>query len=448
MTSASIVAGPGVDRYRQQFEGLSRRHTEPAWLRERRAAAFERFAVRGFPTSKDEAWRQTSVARLAGTDFLRPEPSGADDPPEDSSTPRSTGPTAAFVNGRYVAPISARNEGPPGVEVLSLRRLLERSPERLEAYLAPGLDPSATAFADLNTALHEDGAVVFLAPGANVEDPIHLVFASTGEPDRATVSHPRVLIVAERGSRARIVETYLGRSGTQYLTNAVSEVRVEAGAEIEHYRLQQESEAAFHVGRLAVQIQREGRFTDRSFSFGATLARLDLDLALRGEGGECTLEGLFFASGDRHAAVHTRVDHAAPRCTSRQLYKGVLDGGGRGVFHGLVLVRPGAQKTDAVQNNRNLLLSRDALVSSTPQLEILADDVKCKHGSTTGQLDAEALFYLRSRGIGLAEARGLLTRAFAGELVRRIGEASVRAAVEAELGARLGGRPSTDEHAG
>ena len=222
---------------------------------------------------------------------------------------------------------------------------------------------------------------------------------------------------------------------------------MEDGALVEHYRLQQESEAAYHVGRLAVRIQREGRFTDRSFSFGAALARLDIDAILAAEGGDCTLEGLFYASGDRHTDVHTRVDHAAVRGTSRQLYKGVLDGHGRGVFHGLVVVRPGAQKTDAVQSNRNLLLSKDALVSSTPQLEILADDVKCKHGSTTGQLDAAAVFYLRSRGLGEPEARGLLTHAFAGELVRRIGIAPLRAAVLAELGARLGGGPSMEEDA-
>jgi Fe-S cluster assembly protein SufD len=441
LTSASIAARPGVDRYRQQLESLNL-HREPAWLRARRAAAFERFADRGFPTAQDEAWRQTSVARIVGADFVRPESSGS--LAHAPAPPRAAGPTAAFVDGRCV---ETRNDGLPGLEVLGLRQLLEQDPVRLEALLAPSLDATASSFADLNTALHEDGAVVFLAPGTVVENPINLVFASTGEPGRATVSHPRVLIVAGRGSRARIVETYLGASGTQYLTNAVSEVRVEEGAEIEHYRLQQESETAFHIGRLAVHIGREGRFTDRSFSLGAALARLDIDLTLAAEGGECTLDGLFYASGDRHAAVHTRVDHEAPRCASRQLYKGILDGAGRGVFHGLVLVRPGAQKTDAVQNNRNLLLSKDALVSSTPQLEILADDVKCKHGSTTGQLDAEALFYLRSRGIGLAEARGLLTRAFAGELVRKIGVSSVRAVVEAELGERLGGGPSTDEAA-
>jgi Fe-S cluster assembly protein SufD len=443
VTSVSPVASPDVDRYRLEFEGLSGRTAEPSWLRQRRRAAFERFADRGFPTPRDEAWRQTSVARIVGTAFARPEAIGAEGRTLASSS--LNGPTATFVNGRYAAAVSSRNDAVTGLEVLGLRQVLERTPERLEAHLAPKLDDTASAFADLNTALHEDGAIVFVAPGVVVEEPIHILFASTGASAAATVSHPRVLIVAGRGSKTRIVESYVGASSREYLTNAVTELRVEDGAEVEHYRLQQESEAAFHIGRLAADVGRDGRFTTRSFSFGAALARLDVDIALAADGGECTLEGLFFASGDRHSDVHTRVDHAAVRGTSRQLYKGVLDGHGRGVFHGLVVVRHGAQKTDAVQNNRNLLLSKDALVSSTPQLEILADDVKCKHGSTTGQLDAAAVFYLRSRGIGEAEARGLLTRAFAGELVRKISVASVRAAVEAELGARLGGGPSTEE---
>jgi Fe-S cluster assembly protein SufD len=445
VTSVSAAASPGVDRYRRELDGLLGRSAEPSWLRQRRQAAFERFADRGFPTPRDEAWRQTSVARIVGAAFARPEEAAKEGRTLGASSFR--GPTAVFINGRYAAAVSSPSDAVSGVEVWSLRQLLERAPERLEAHLAAKVDDEASAFADLNTALHEDGAVVFVAPGAVVKEPISIVFASTPAPGVATVAHPRVLVVAGRGSQARLVESYGGAAGREYLTNAVTEVRVEDGAMVEHYRLQQESEAAFHVGRLAVVVGREGRFSDRSFSFGAALARLDVDATLAAEGGDCTLEGLFFASGDRHTDVHTRIDHTAVGCASRQLYKGVLDGHGRGVFHGLVVVRPGAQKTDAVQNNRNLLLSKDALVSSTPQLAILADDVKCKHGSTTGQLDAAAIFYLRSRGIGEAEARGLLTRAFAGELVRKIGIAPLRAAVEAELSARLGGGPSAEEDA-
>jgi Fe-S cluster assembly protein SufD len=444
VTSASVAAGPGVDHYRQQFDELSRRRSEPAWLRDRRVAAFERFADRGFPTSRDEAWRQTSVARIAGTAFARADGVIPGRLPNSSLL---AGATAVLVDGRYVAALSSKSEAVAGVEVASLRSLLEQAPERLEAYLASHSAPEASAFTDLNTALHEDGVVVFVAPGAAAREPIRIVVASTVAPGVAPAAHPRVLVVAGRGSEAQIVESYIGASGSVYLTNAMTEVRVEEGAQVEHYRLQQEGESAFHIGRLAVAVGREGRFSDRSFSFGAALARVDIDVTLAAEGAECTLEGLFFASGDRHADVHTRVDHAAPRCSSHQLYKGVLDGHGRGVFHGLVIVRPGAQKTDAVQSNRNLLLSRDALVSSTPQLEILADDVKCRHGSTTGQLDAAAVFYLRSRGIGEAEARALLTRAFAGELVQGIGVAALRGAVLAELSARLGGGPSTEEDA-
>ncbi len=200
----------------------------------------------------------------------------------------------------------------------------------------------------MNTALHEDGAVVFVASGAVVKEPISIVFASTSSPGVATVTHPRVLVVAGRGSQAQVVESYLGAPGHQYLTNAVTEVRIEEGASVEHYRLQQESEAAFHVGRLAVGSDATaGSATGRSRSVPPWRASTSTP-PWREEGGECTLDGLFFASGDRHTDVHTRVDHAAVRCTSRQLYKGVLDGHGRGVFHGLVVVRPGAQKTDAV----------------------------------------------------------------------------------------------------
>jgi Fe-S cluster assembly protein SufD len=444
VTSGSVAAGPGVDHYRQQFDGRSRRH-EPVWLREGRAAAFERFAERGFPTARDEAWRQTSVARIAGTLFSPPEGRSAEGLAAAASSLGNA--SAVFVDGSPAAWLPTTGQAGAGVEVLSLRQVIETAPGRLEHHLARTLVDEASPFADLNSALYEDGVVVFVAPGAVVKEPIRLVFAATGGKGGASMSTPRVLVVAGRGSRTQVVESYAGAPGQEYLTNAVTEVRLEDGAEVEHCRLQQEGEAAFHIGRLAVVVGRGGRFTARSFSFGAALARLDVDVAFAAEGGECTLEGLFFASGDRHTDVHTRVDHAAPRCASRQLYKGVLDGHGRGVFHGLVVVRPGAQKTDAVQGNRNLLLSRDALVSSTPQLEILADDVKCKHGSTTGQLDAAAVFYLRSRGLGESEARGLLTRAFAGELVQRIGIASLRAAVEAELGARLGGEPAFGEGA-
>jgi Fe-S cluster assembly protein SufD len=229
----------------------------------------------------------------------------------------------------------------------------------------------------------------------------------------------------------------VGPDGHAYLANPATDVHVGEGARVEHYRWQREGSSAFHFAALRARVERNGRFVDRSFLSGAALARQEAVVSFAGEGGECVLDGLFFADGERHTDVHTVIDHAQPHCTSREHYKGILDGRARGVFTGLVRVRAGAQKTDSAQSNRNLLLSRDALVHSTPQLEILADDVKCKHGSTTGQLDLAALFYLRSRGIGEEAARGLLTWAFASELVRAIPIAPLRAAVTRDLSARL-----------
>jgi Fe-S cluster assembly protein SufD len=233
-----------------------------------------------------------------------------------------------------------------------------------------------------------------------------------------------------------VVETHLGEGA--YLTNAVSELQLGGGARLHHVKLQRESEQAFHVARVAAALGRDARLSQHHVALGALLARADIEARFEGLGGECVLDGLFHADGERLLDSHTRLDHAVPRCTSRETYKGILDGRARGVFHGRIVVRRDAQKTSAHQSNHNLLLSRQALVHSTPQLEIFADDVKCKHGSTTGQLDEVALFYLRSRGIGEAEARGLLTDAFASDVVERLPHPALREAVAAHLGARLG----------
>jgi Fe-S cluster assembly protein SufD len=290
----------------------------------------------------------------------------------------------------------------------------------------------------LNTAFAEDGGVVLVSPGTIVAQPIHLAHVSAGGGVPA-VSYPRTLVVAGRGSECRVVESFASADVRLALTNTVTEIVVEDDAFVDRYKLQAEGSEALHVATLAVRLGRDARFADHSLSFGAALSRDDIDVRFEAEGGDCVLDGLFALDGRRVGDTHSRVEHARPHCTSRQLYKGVLDGQSRGVFNGLVVVRPGAQRTDASQMNRNLLLSREALVHSTPQLEILADDVKCRHGSTTGQLDPAALFYLRSRGIGEEAARGLLTWAFVDDLVRSLAVAPLREAVERRLRARLGG---------
>jgi len=277
-------------------------------------------------------------------------------------------------------------------------------------------------------------------------EPIHVVFLSAPG-SQPTASHPRVLVWAGRKSQAAIIESYGGTSDAVYLTNAVTEITLEDGAVIDHYRLQRESARAFHVGTLCATQGRASRFASHAVSLGASLSRVDIRQVFAGEGGECVLNGLFLGSDRQHTDTHTWVDHAEPHCTTRELYKGIVDDKARGVFVGRILVRPGAQKTDAIQSNKNLILSREALVDSLPQLEILADDVKCKHGSTTGQLDPLALFYLRSRGIGEEAARALLTYAFASDVVQRIGIEALRTGLTEHLQRRLPGPADMKEAA-
>jgi Fe-S cluster assembly protein SufD len=430
------------DAYRAAFEGLALSPpaaSEPAWLRERRAAAFARFVEAGLPTPRDETWRHTPLAPLTRGRFepadpeLRPEPDVLSLlPPSD---PR--GLRLVLVNGRLSPELSRLDASQPGVSALSLRDALASCPESLEPWLGRVATGATRAFAELNTALAGDAAVLLIAPGAVLEAPVRVEHVGAGP--SGTAAYSRTLVVAGRGSESRIVEVFASGASRASLTNAVTEVVLEDGASVDRCKLQQEGKAALHVATLAVRLGRDARFYDHSLMLGAALSRDDIDVRFEGEGGECVLNGLFVVDGRRVADTHSRIDHARPRCSSRQLYKGILDEQARGVFNGLVIVRPGAQKTDAWQMNRNLLLSSEALVHSTPQLEILADDVKCKHGSTTGQLDPAALFYLRSRGIGEAAARGLLTWAFASELLRTLRDESVRAAVEKRLQERLPG---------
>ena len=437
------VAAPAAEteQYRAAFERLApARAGEPAGLAAARAAALERFLVRGFPTTREEDWRFTSVAPIARATFTAPEREAAVTEREvDALTfAGHEGPRLVFVDGR-LAPGLSTTEGAPGLEIRSLRAV---EPPRLEAVFAREGAPDGV-FALLNTALFADGAFVYAAPGVAATVPVHVAFLSTGGTGTPTASHPRLVVHAARGSQLTVVESYGGRDGARYLTNAVTDIVAEDGAVVDHYKLQRESTAAWHVGTTVVRQGRSSSASSHSIALGSALARNDVDQAFRGEGGECVLNGLFMAAGEQHLDTHTRIDHAHPHCTSRELYKGVLDGRARGVFVGRVLVRPGASKTDAQQTNKNLLLSREALVDSLPQLEILTDDVKCKHGSTTGQLDPTALFYLRSRGIAEAAARSLLVYAFASDLVGRVKVKALRASLEqylqSHLPASLGG---------
>ncbi len=429
------------DVFRASFdrfaEALSR--TDPEWLRNLRTAAMARFTERGFPTTRDEAWRHTSVAPLTRTIFRPAEPAPLAEKAEAILSglrlSTSSGTEVVFVNGRLALPLSS---SAGEVKVVGLREAALRQPERLEPHLGRLCHAEAGPFADLNTAFIDDGACIWIPPGRHVDGIIHVIYLSTNPVGTPTVSHPRTLVIAGGGSQAQIVESYGGASEEIYWTNAVTEIALEDGAVLDHVTLQEEGLGAFHIATLAARLGRDARFSSHSVTLGGALSRHDVSATFAAPGGECVLNGLFVATGAQHMDTHTRVDHARPHTTSRELYKGILDGKSRGVFDGRIIVRKDAQKTDAQQTNRNLLLSRGALVHSTPALEILADDVKCKHGSTTGQLDPTALFYLRSRGLGEAEARRLLTFAFASDVVQKLPVAAIRERLTERLQSQLG----------
>jgi Fe-S cluster assembly protein SufD len=439
MTALHEAERSGLEAYRELFEA-SLEAPQPAWLRQRREQALERFLARGFPTTHEEAWRKTSVAAVARTRFARP---AAGRPVAEERLRQLdfggafTGWELVFVDGRYRPELSSA-AATDGVHSLSLRYLLGAEPERLRPWLETAREDEGP-FEVLNAAFVEDGALVEVEPGATPSAPIHLIYYSSGEAGRPTAAHPRTLIRLGRGSHATVVETYGGSEAGEYLTNAVSEAWLADGAVLDHYKMERESDHAFHLATLRVHQEARSSFTDHSICVGGALARNDILARFAGEGGECSLRGLFVSDGRQHHDTHSVIDHAVPHCLSRELYKGILSGAARGVFHGRIVVRPDAQKTDAYQVNRNLLLSREALVDSTPQLEIFADDVKCKHGSTTGRLDEAALFYLRSRGIGEEAARRLLTYAFASDVVGTVRVQPIRVALEAYLHRRLPG---------
>ena len=298
-------------------------------------------------------------------------------------------------------------------------------------YFGQLADVATRSFAALNTAFAHDGAFVHIPDGMVLDAPLQLLFVSTA--DTLAMSHPRVLIVAGDRSEARIVETYVGPVGQGYFTNAVTEVFVGENAVLDHYKVQDESDTAFHVASMHVHAGRSATFSSHSFSLGGRLVRNDVMALLDGEGAECTLNGLYLADGDRLVDNHTTIDHAKAHCPSHEIYKGILGGHARAVFNGKIIVRQDAQKTDAKQTNRALLLTDHAVINTKPQLEIFADDVKCTHGAAIGQLDEDALFYLRARGLTFFEARDMLIHAFAGEILDRVRIEPLRRALEAEL---------------
>jgi len=408
------------DLYVADFDRVAKSLTGFADLRRK---AIARFEERGFPTGREERWRFTDTTPVTETHF-KPA-TGTANPSQFSGL--AAGALKAlqitFVDGRFAPAFSTLNL-PAGVRIESLAEVLKTAPGDLAPYVLVPEEP----FELLNTAFFRDGAVLRIGDGVTLDRPIHVLYLSSlhGEP---YAMHPRMVISLGRDARASVVQSYLGPSGGTYLLNAVTTAAIGDGASLDLTKVQRESPQAFHFESLEVRAARGASFTHHSISLGARLAANDLDVTLEGEGAECSLFGLYEVAGQQHVDHHTTIDHAKPNCTSRELYKGVLDGRSRAVFDGRIIVRPDAQKTSAMQTNKNLLLSKEALVHTKPQLEIFANDVKCKHGATIGQLDADVLFYLRSRGIGLAEARRLLIHAFASEIIDTVKADAVRSQI-------------------
>lgn len=433
--AAVTASGAGREAFLAAIEAADRAgHAEPAWLRAVRRSAAEAFARLGVPTTRHEEWRFTNVAPIATTAFSSAR--SASIRPADVApfvVPGTAGPVLVFVNGRYAPELSEPGRATAGLFVTTLAEAVTREPGALEPHLGRRADAASRPFVALNTALLSDGAVVRVAEGAVLDGAVQLVFLTAPGESGPVMASPRALITLGRGSQARVIETFGSIGGGSGFTNAVTEAIVGDGAVLDHYRFQREDASAFHVGHTQFDLGRSAASSSHAFALGARIARHDAVAVLGGEGADCTLNGLYLAGDDRLVDNHTEIDHAAPHGTSHEVYKGILGGRARGVFNGRIRVRPDAQKTDAKQTNKSLLLSDEAQVNTKPQLEILANDVRCTHGATVGQLSQDALFYLRARGIGLDEARNLLVRAFAADVTDRVAFEPVRA----ELGRLL-----------
>ncbi len=413
-----------IGLYRDCFDAFlcAREGKDPAWLKEIREAAMRRFQELGLPTVAQEEWRYTNVAALRKTNFELPAviASGSTDanlllglPLEKEAVHR-----LVFVDGLYAPGLSDVQGLPQGAQIGNLAGDWGK-------YLKKNTDNEQSAFAALNTAFMQDGAYVYLPKGCVMTKAVHLVFVTTAS-SRPIMTHPRNLIVAEENSQATIVETYVGSGDNLYFTNTVMQLIARDNARIEHCKLTREGEGAYHVAAFEIIQGRSSHVTAHSVALGGKLLRNDVRAILGAEGGDLTLNGLAMADGSEHMDNHTVIDHQKPHCNSRELYLGLWDGKSHGVFDGKIFVRQDAQKTNARQSNKNLILSDEALANTKPQLEIYADDVKCNHGATIGRLQEEALFYLRSRGIGQEEARAMMTHAFANEVVEKIMPAALR----------------------
>jgi Fe-S cluster assembly protein SufD len=416
--------------YQAAFRDLRETSPTVAWLEMVRSSAMDRFEQLGFPSVRDEEWKYTNLAALAKESFV---PATRSEDALDVSGfayPETASAHLVVVNGFLREDLSVKTglERVVATDLFSAaadaryNKLVRKFLARNEGYHNNGL----TA---LNTAFLQSGLFIWIPKNVNLETPLQITFVADADTQNSA-SFPRLLIVAEENSSATVIENFVSKNGGRYFTNAVAEIVLREGARLDHYRLQRENKQSFHISTTTAELDRASRYDTTSINLGAQLSRHDISVVMDQEGAETSVDGLYMVGSDQHTDTHSVIDHKQPHCTSHQLYKGILDGNGRAVFNGKIFVREGAQKTDAMQTNKNLLLSDRARVDTKPQLEIFADDVKCAHGAAVGQIDPEELFYLETRGIGPELGRNLLTYGFAEEVIGKIKIESIRSELD------------------
>lgn len=421
-----------LDTYRAAFEASFATSNQ---LGAMRRAAFARFFAQGWPTQREEAWKYTNLRRLQSRIFKPAEP--APIASEESRWIATAGSRIVLLNGHWAPTLSNAQPQPPGVTILSLGQWMANQPDEAAAFLeASEAGTTGSAFENLNTAFLQDGVVIEIGEGTVLDAPIYVIHQWSPAAS-SQMSHTRLVLKAGRNSRAALIEHYLGRGENENFTNACVTLDLSSGADIRHYRLQQESTRSFHVGNVRLKLDRNSRYSSHDIALGGSLARLNITALLNGPGALVNLMGLFMPHGTQHIDTQTRIEHIAAHTESNEEYRGIADGKGRGIFNGKIVVHPNAQKIDSRQLSRNLLLSPTAEIDTRPELEIYANDVKCSHGATTGQLDAASLFYLRSRGIAESDARALLVRAFAESILGSIAVTPLRQSLEQSLQERF-----------
>ena len=421
--------------YLEDFEKLHARTSRNggSWVNDLRRRAMERFRSLGFPSTRDEEWKYTSLEGLRRAN-LRTVEAPVPDPGRD---PFDAG---DWQRHELTFPC-AGGMGATDLDGLFVGRLADAVESRapwVEEHLGRHADYDGHALRALNTAFLEDGGAVRVGPERAPDRPVRLAFLTAPAQAANRIVHPRGLVVVEANSRLTLVEVYAGSGDEVYCTNAVTEIVLEENAALDHYRLVREGAGAFHIGTVQVRQARNSRYRSHSVTAGGAMTRVEINAVLDGEGADCQLHGLYVAGGAQHVDNRTAIEHVTPHGTSGELYKGVLNGRAKAVFNGKILVRKEAQKTDARQSNKNLMLSSDAEIDSKPQLEILADDVRCSHGTTIGQLEEDELFYLRSRGLNRKLARKLLVHGFAGEILDGIAIEPLREQLASRVFAELG----------